>query len=211
MKNGKEPTEEEVKKVYSGMTKGLTETEDSRFLEDGDYDGNLTVLKIKRGLMEQDPTTRREQLEAYDAQILRGEIYKEYKTSYAMVKNYKDYSLEEWRDLGDPESDTYNAELYQQLYDLDQTMTDNGVSRKSGDATKPKYYAKEKKGGKGGSGGSGGDSTVKGNTVGDTPSLGKFSFGDLQPEKLATAKIVKLQKIRSSDLVKKRTISMRKA
>lgn len=207
---GKNLSEAEVKKLNAAATDGVSETEDSRFLEDGDYDGNLSQLKMKRALLEDDPTTRRETMAAYDQQIKRGEIYKQNKTPYALTKNYKEYSLEEWRDLGDPESDTYNEKLYKELFALDEQMTNEGVSRKSGDATQPKYYAK--KPGKGGSGGGGsGNSTVKGNTIGDTPTLGKFSFGDLAPEKLPSAKIVKLQQIRSSDLVKKRNISIRKA
>ncbi len=215
-KSGKELSSDDVDKLNSGMTKGVTETEDTRFLEEGDYDGNLTVLKVKRELLAADPTTRKETLEAYDQQITRGNIYKDQKTSYDTIKKYKDISLEEWRDLGDPDSDDPNAELYETLFDLDAAMTDSGVSRKSGDSTKPKYYAKAAGKGRGGSrggggGGGSGDSSVKSNTIGSTPNIGKFSFGDLAPEKIASAKVPTIQRIRSSDLVKKRTISRRKA
>lgn len=222
-KNGKELSDDDVNKLNSGVTKGVTEDSDTRFLEDGDYDNNLAVLKAKKALLEADPTTRKDTITAYDQQITRGEIYKEQKTKYENIKKYKEIDLTEWRKLGDPDDEDHNAELYETLFDLDAAMTDKGVSRRSSDPTKPKYYAKETKGrgggrgGRGGRGGGGGSSEnaelkrIQSNTVGSPDTLSKFSFGDLRPEKANTTKIPTIQEIRSSDLVKKRKIKVGKA
>lgn len=222
-KNGKDVTPEEMKKLQSGITKGVTETEDTRFLEDGDYDHNLAVLRTKKALLEKDPTTRRETLDAYDEQIKRGTIYKDQRTPYTTVKKYKDIDLTEWRNLGDPDSDDYDPDLYEALFDLDAAMTDAGVSRRSADKTKPKYYAKASKSGSGGGGGhSGGKSDatkaadadlkrIQGNTVDSVPDLKKIDLSDLAPKKMQAERIPKIQQIRSSDLIKKRKITIGKA
>lgn len=218
-KGGESLKDEDMKKILSGVTKGVTEDADTRFLEDGDYDSNLTVLKTKRKMMADDPTTRQASLDKYDAQIKRGEIYKEQKTPYKLVDDYKEISLEEWRDLGDEEKPDYNPERYQQLFDLDRTMTEQGISRKSSDPAKPKYFAKEtasgkKRGGSGGSGGRGRDAAdlelarIKSNTVSSPDSLSKFNF-DLAPQKAGSAQMQKIQQTRSSPL-KKRAIKVSK-
>lgn len=216
---GEQITPEEMKKLQSGIVKNVTATEDTRYLEDGDYDTNLAVLRAKKAIMEQDKTTQKGDLEDYDKQIARGEVYKELRTPYKNIKKYKDISLEEWRELGDPESDDYDADLYETLFDLDAALTDSGVSGKSSDSTKPKYYAKASKSGSGGGGGGGGRGSaesaelrrIQSNTISDTPNLKKVDLSDLAPKKLQSAQLPKIQQIRSSDLIKKRKITVGKA
>lgn len=230
-KNGEKLDEKDMKKIQSGLTKGVTETEETRFLEDGDYDSNLAVLRLKKKMLEADPTTRKDTLDAYDDQITRGELYKELNVDYKTIKDYKEVSLEEWRDLGDPDSDEYDPELYEKLFDLDAAMTEKAVSRKSADKTEPKYYEKNSGSGRrsgsgrgrssGGSrGGSRSDADIaaadalkkiQSNTIGGVQSLGNYSTGDLKPQKSTTRKIPQLQQIKSSELIKKRTIKVSKA
>ncbi|MGI9028148.1 MAG: hypothetical protein ACR2FM_04920 [Candidatus Saccharimonadales bacterium] len=208
-KSGKEVSEDDMNKLNSGLTKGITETKDTRFLEDGDYDSNLAVLKAKREMLSADPTTRKDTLEAYDEQITRGEIYKDQNVPYDTIKKYSEIGVEEWRELEDSDPD-----LYQTLFELDATMTDKGVSRKSSDKTKPKYYAKESRKGRGRGGGSAQNAALKriqSNTVSSPDSLSKITLGDLRPEKAGSTKMPTIQKLRSSDLIKKRQISVRKA
>lgn len=218
-KSGGEVSPDDMKKLQSGLTKGVTETEDTRYLEDGDHDTNLAVLRAKKSILEAEPTTRKETLAAYDEQITRGEIYKEQKTKYETVKKYKDISLEEWRALGDPDSDDHDPDLYETLFDLDAAMTDKGVSRRSSDKTKPKYYAKTTKSGSGGGGRkSAADKAadaalrkIQSNTVSGVPDLKRVDLSDLRPQKLQSAQIPKIQQIKSSDLIKKRKITVSKA
>lgn len=206
IKSGKKVTEKEMDSLMAGATKGVTEGEDTRFLSDGDYDGNLAVLKAKRGMLEADPTTRKDTLEAYDQQIKRGEIYKNLKVPYKNIKDYKEISLEEWRALGDPESDDYDPERYQQLWDMDTAMTEAGVSRKSSDPTKAKYYVAKAKGKGKGKGGV--PNNISSNTVGSPVSLGKVSLSKITGSPAAMAQPPKIAKLKSTDLVKKRKISV---
>lgn len=206
-RDGKDVSEKELKSLMDGVTKGVTESEDTRFLEDGDYDSNLAVLRAKRELLASEPTTRRETLDAYDMQITRGEIYKERKTPYKLAKQYKDISLTEWRDLGDSESDSYDPELYQQLWELDEALTGKGASRKSGDPEKQKYYAK-----KAGSGGRGGSSSalrkIQSNTVGSPQGLAKIDLGRLQGRQTGTPAIPTVTRLKPGELKKARKITV---
>ncbi len=212
IQGGKKVTEEEIASLMSGVTKGITEDSDTRFLSDGDYDSNLAVLKTKRDMLKADPTTRQDTLDSYEDQIKRGEVYKELKPPYKLIKDYKDISLEEWRALGNPESDEYSEDtqkLYQSLWELDTAMTKAGVSRLSSDKTKQKYYLK--KPGKGrGRGGGGGNRAISSNTVGAPVNLGKVNLSMLSKSPAGIAPIPKVLKLRSSELVKKRKISIGK-
>lgn len=211
IKAGKDVTDTEMDKFVSDATKGLTEDSDSRFLEDGDYDSNLAVWKIKREAAAKDPTTRKETLEKYDMQIKRGQVYKDNQTPPKLIKEYKEYGLEEWRDLGDPNSDDYNQELYDQLFSLDKSLTDAAASRGKKGPDEAKYYAKNSKGGKGkGGGGGGGGGSIKGNTIGNTPGLDKITLGNLSPQKVSSKQITPIQKVKAGDLIKKRVIKVSK-
>jgi hypothetical protein len=217
-KNGEQVTPEEMKKLQSGLTKNVTATEDTRYLEDGDYDTNLAVLKAKKATLEADPTTQKGDIEKYDQQIARGEVYKELQTPYDDVKKYHAIDLTEWRDMGDPESDSYDPDTYEKLFDLDAALTDKGVSGKSSDSTKPKYYAKTTGSGSGGSSKSAAEKAasdalkkIQSNTIDNAPELKKVDLSDLRPQKIQSAEIPKIQQIRSSDLIKKRKITVEKA
>ena len=72
--------------------------------------------------------------------------------------------FEDWRKMGDPESDSYDPDLYQQLWAIDELMTKAGVG--FGKKGKQKYSAKGSGSGRGrggrggGSGGGSGGSKI---------------------------------------------------
>jgi hypothetical protein len=152
-KNGKKLDESDVKALMGDITKGVTKDGDTRFLEENRYDDNLAVLKVKREMEQADPTTTQATLDDYDTQIKRGEIYKKNKTPYQLVKDYKEIGVEDWRKMGIPPGDKkhdpewYDPELYEALWQLDQEMTEAGVSR--GKRGKAKYFQTDSKSGSG--------------------------------------------------------------
>lgn len=86
--------------------------------------------------------------------IKRLEVNRDNAIKPELFNDYKSIGVTDWRKMGDPDSEDYDPDKYQKLWDIDQTMTKAGVSYKKGDLTKNKYYSKT--GGSGGrSGGSG--------------------------------------------------------
>lgn len=135
----------------------------------------------------------------------------------AIRDTYKSTSLTEWRNLGDPNSDTYDPETYQKLFQYDSDLAKAGISGSSLKKTDNKYTAKTSKSGSGSGSGSSAERAalkkVTSNTLGTVPTLGNVSFGDLAPKKItdANAVIPTIQDIQPSQLIKKRTISVSKA
>lgn len=153
-KAGQQLDESDIKALKKGYVKGVELSgTDTAYLEREQYDTNLAVLKLKRDLAQEDPTTKPSSLEKLDTAIKRGEIYKELELPYQDISDYQDIGVEEWRKMGDPDEDEYDPDMYQKLWDIDQIMTEAGVSYKRGDLKKNKYYLKDSKGrGRGGSG-----------------------------------------------------------
>ncbi len=150
LKAGKKIDESDIKALQEGLVKNVDlASPETAYLERGQYDTHLGVLKLKRDLKASDPTVPPSSLERIETEIKRGEIYKDKQIPYEDISNYKSIDVEEWRDLGDPESENYDKDLYQKLWDIDQLMTKDGVSYKRGDSTKAKYYEKQRKGGSG--------------------------------------------------------------
>lgn len=148
--SGGELKEKELASLKEALVKGVSsEGTDTAYLEKGQYDTNITALKMKRELMNADPTTKPSSLKDIDTAIKRGEIYKEKQIPYEDITEYKDISLDEWRNLGDPEDDSYDPEAYQRLWEIDQLMTKGGVSYGK-KLDKNKYYAKDSGKGRGG-------------------------------------------------------------
>lgn len=169
--SGEQVNPEDLKKVQEAMVKGVSaEGTDTAYLEREQYDTNLAVLNMKRSLMASDPTVKPSSLEKIDVAIKRGEIYKEYEVPYKMIESYQDTSLTEWREMGDPDSDDYNPEMYEQLFAMDEAMAKAGVSYKSGNLKKPKYYSKT-------SGGRGGRGRGRGGSRAFSSEFGKLQAG----------------------------------
>lgn len=157
LQTGRQIDESDVKALKEGLVKGVSaEGTDTAYLERGEYDTNLAVLQLKRDLMKEDKTTKPSSLKDIETAIKRGEVYKQHTIPYDMISEYKGVGVEDWRKMGDPESDEYDPEMYQQLWAIDELMTKAGVSYRKGKLDKQKYYEKEStaKGGRGSRGGS---------------------------------------------------------
>lgn len=155
IQRGENLSPEDLAKVEKSITKGVTATgEDTVYLEKGQYDTNLAALKVKKKLLEDDPTTKPSDLAKIDTSIKRGQVYKDNQIPFDAITEYKGTSLNEWRAMGDPESDSYDPEAYQRLWNIDQLMTKAGVSYKKDALDENKYSAKKAGSGKGGGKGS---------------------------------------------------------
>lgn len=169
--SGKDLSQKELSSLQDALVKGVSTTgEDTGYLEKEQYDTNLSALKLKRQLMSADKTTKPSDLKKMDTAIKRGEVYKQGNIPYDMISAYEGTSLDEWRALGDPENDNYDPDLYQKLWDIDQTMTKAGVSYKTGSLDKNKYAAKAAK------------ASGKGSRGGYSSDFGKLSAGDFAPK-----------------------------
>lgn len=156
IQRGQDLTPEQITSVQKAITKGVTASgEDTAYLENGQYDTNLAVLKVKKDLMDSDPTTKPSDLAKMDTAIKRGEIYKEGNISYDMISAYQGTGVDEWRKMGIPpedknyDADIYDPEMYQKLWEIDQKMSKAGVSYKTGSLDKPKYTVKKAAAGNG--------------------------------------------------------------
>jgi len=156
--SGQQLDKSEVKALKEGLVKGVSQTgTDTPYLEREQYDTNLAVLKMKRDLMEADKTVKPSNLEKIDIAIKKGEVYRDNQIPYDLIKGYHDTSLTEWRNMGDPEDDDYDPEMYETLWKMDELMTKNEVSDNyKGKMNEPKYAAKSSGKGKGRGGGRGG-------------------------------------------------------
>jgi len=147
--DGKQVTPEELKKVQDAMVKGVSASDDTAYLEKEQYDTNIAALTIKKQLLAADPTTKPSDLKKIDMSIKRGEIYRDNEIPYDMIEKYQKTDLSDWRKMGDPDDDEYNADLYNQLWAIDEMMAQAGVSYKSDAPDKQKFSAKEAGKGKG--------------------------------------------------------------
>lgn len=178
--NNKKVDQSDIKKLQESFVKGISTTgEDTAYLERGQYDSNLTALKLKKQLMEADKTVKPSDLKSMDLAIKRGQIYKDNTVPYDMIDAYKTIGVEEWRKMGiPPEDDDYDPEyydpdMYQKLWELDQMMTKEGASYRKGALDKNKFFLKETKG-RGGSGGG-----RRGDTF--SSDFGTLKAGDFAP------------------------------
>jgi hypothetical protein len=169
--NGKTVSPDDIKKLREAYVKGVSITgDDTAYLEREQYDTNLAVLRLKKKLMEEDKTVKPSDLKKLEVAIKRGEIYKDGQIPYDLISDYQGTGVEEWRDMGDPEDDNYDPDMYEKLWQIDQALTKAGVSYKRGSLEKNKYYVKAA--GKGRGRGGGGSRSI------DTSfgTLGDFSF-----------------------------------
>lgn len=174
-------------------------------VEDGEFDSAIEGLqaKLERNRANEDiPESKNKKIEE---QIKEIKVLKDGNFSPSIAEKYKATSLTEWRNMGDPDSEDYNPEMYQKLWDYDEALAKSGVSKN--ETTKERQFFSAKKAGKGGRGGGGGGS-IKSNTIGSTPKLSKVSFGDLAPQKVNSAKIPTIQQVKPGELIKKRKISV---
>lgn len=178
-------------------------------ISNNEYDKAIPALQQKLNMYKGDKNVDPKTVKKLQNQIKELNVTKTYGADGQAVRElYTKTNLTDWRNMGDPESDSYDPETYQKLFDYDTKLTRQGVAGNGGADDKNKYTAK--KPGKGrGSAASRAASLVKDNTVGSTPNLGMVSFGNLSPQKIGTnAAIPTIQQIKPGELIKKRAISV---
>jgi hypothetical protein len=182
-------------------------------IANNEYDKAIPALQQKLNMYKGDKNVDPKTTKQLQNKIKELNVTKTYGEKGQDVRQlYTETNLTDWRNMGDPESDTYDPEKYQLLYDYDTKLARQGVAGggqdKEGSDDKNKYTAK--KAGKGrGSGASRAASLIKDNTVGSLPKLDTISFGDLAPRKVTSdAVIPTIQQIKPGELIKKRAISV---
>lgn len=172
-------------------------------VENKKYDQAIEGLQKQLDIAKNQPDTTTKKTDPIQDKIKQLQILESGDYDPSIRDTYKNTDLTEWRNLGDPESDSYDPKKYQLLFKYDTQLTDKGISGKDGDKTSPKYSAKVKKAGSGGS-----NKAVTSNILGSVPSFKKLSLAELSPEKITNIKIPTIQQVKSGELIKKRAISV---
>lgn len=190
-------------------------------IENKQYDQAIKGLQQKLDLAKNGPDPTTKDIEPIRKQLAVAKVLKagDYDPGVRDLYGGKTSgtSLTEWRNMGDPESDSYDPETYKLLYNYDKELAAANASAGK-TSSEPKYYAKtdtaKEKASKAAAASrkaaTAAANLIKSNTVGSTPNLPKFDFGSLAPEKITdvNAKMPTIQQIPSSQLVKKRSISV---
>lgn len=187
-------------------------------IERGEYDKAIASINQDIKQKQGDKNIPPSEIKKLQNKSTQFGVAKDVGLSYDDMKFYNDTSVSEWRKMGDPNSDTYNPDAYQKLWELDQKLAQKGVAggfligdAKTVPSNKQKYSAKAPgTGSKGRSRGYSAASLIKDNTIGSAPDIKTISFGDLSPIKLDNFKIPTIQKIPASQLVKKRAITVQR-
>lgn len=121
---------------------------------------------------------------------------------------YKTTTLTQWRDMGDPTSDTYDLDTYQLLWDYDTKLAKAGVAGDAGDTSKSKFTAKDTSKSDAKAAASHAADLIKSNTIGSLPEIKKIELGNLAPQNITNVQVPALQKIPGSQLIKARKITV---
>lgn len=178
-------------------------------IEGKHYAKALTGLQNKLDVLNKTPNTPQTKKTPVENQIKQVGVLQAGNFDPSIRDLYTKTTLTEWRNMGDPTSDTYDPATYALLYKYDTDLAKTGISGSTLDPTDNKYLAKTPSTSSG-SGRSAADkalTTAKSNTDGSTPTLGQISFSDLAPEKI-TDTIPTIQAIQPGQLIKKRAISV---
>lgn len=169
--NGKIKRLDEQSPVYTDSVEGLskkdvnmlamTRDEVTRDLKSNKYDGTVNYLSALKNAEDRDIATKDEKHDYYGKSLTTTQalavagVNKDGNYDYDFQNLYNEIDLSEWRDLGDPESDNQNIELYNKLYDYDSERAAVDGSDASSDTSKNKYYVKKSGSGSGYGSGSG--------------------------------------------------------
>ncbi len=159
----------EIKKAEKALEdftvrkEGIPTTDDgiTAKVENGDWDTAIKGYELKLKKANQDGELSKKTEKAIQTDMERVRVLRDNGFEPGLFSAYKDTSLPEWLKMGDPESEDYDPETYQKLWEIDQKMTEKKVSNKEGDSEKPKYSAKAAGKGRGGRGGSRGGSSQR--------------------------------------------------
>lgn len=172
-------------------------------VENGQYDKAIEGLQAKLNNDMKDKNIPKSKLQGQKDEITKLQVAKDGKFGPNVIQLYKDTSVSEWRDMGDPTSDNYNPGVYQTLWEYDNALANKGVSRNNTRADRPFYSAKAPTKRRTGT-----RSAANGNTIGSPPSIGRISLGNLSSKSTNTAPVPVLAKLKTSELVKKHKISV---
>lgn len=138
------------KKVISGAV-------DDAFWE-SDWEAYAEGRKLEVNNLKNDPNSKRDDIKRAEMELRRADVLKQNPDITAEeMAQYLDIGVELWRKMGDPDSEDYNPELYQRLYDIDQAMLKNSATDNTTAGKKwksPKFVPKKSGGGGGRGGGS---------------------------------------------------------
>lgn len=191
--------------------KGFEDAVEAR-VQRGEYDKGIEALQAKLEAQKADKNIPDSKNKDMQDEIKQLQILKAGKFKPEIRDMYKSTSVTEWRNMGDPEHEDYDPERYQLLYDYDSALAKESISGSTLAHDKNKFTAKKAGSGSGGRGSAANRelARIRSNKIGSTPNLMKFDF-DLRPEKAGSYKMPQLQQLRSSDLIKKRKITVGKA
>lgn len=147
--------------------------------------------------------------------MLAAQVNQKYGVTRELQLAYEDTSETEWRSMIDPDSDDYDPEKAQLLFDYDKARTEAGVSQKSSTSSKPKFTEKVSKAKGSGSGrrsGSGGGGSSGNFAFASLPGslIGSAANGKYAEDAPTFKPIADLQAPRSEPIPKGRTISVKK-
>lgn len=134
--------------------RGVPKTDDGikSQIEDGNWDLAIEGYEWKLERAMEDGEISDETKEDYERDIRRIKVTRDGNFPKDVIKLYDETKLEEWRDLGDSDSDTYDPDMYELLWQYDNALAEADASLYSGDPSKTRYYSKDSKRGGGGKG-----------------------------------------------------------
>ena len=187
--------------------------------QNGDFDLAIEGTKFRMDEARKKGELSKSDEAKFNKEIGRMEVMRDKGISYEDWQQYDKMDLSDWRKLGDPDEDTFNPDLYAKLWAIDEALKVKGASENSDDPSKNKFSAKKTKSGSGGGRGGSRSSAesrelarIRSNKLGEMPMLPKFNFSELEkPTKAGSVPVPQIQKLRSSNLVKKRKISVSRA
>lgn len=183
--------------------------------ENGEYDKAIEGLKTKIAADQKNKDVPKSAVKKLEEQMSLYKVHKDGNFKPEVADLYKSTSLTDWRNMGDPESDTYDQDTYDKLFQYDNARAAAGISKSTVDKSRNAFSAKVSKAKGSGGGGSSAESAalkkITSNTLGSTPQISNVSFGDLAPKKVSgDVKIPVLQEVKPGELIKKRKISVGK-
>lgn len=183
--------------------------------QNGEFDLAIEGYKYLRDKKDSEGKLSKSDRVEFDKKISRAEVMRDKKISYEDWEKYDKLDLTDWRKMGDPEADEYDPKTYEKMFAIDEALKAKKATENSDDPSQNKFYAKESKSGSGGRGGSKAANAdlrrIQSNTISTPDRLANISLGELAPQKAGSAKMPTIQELRSSQLVKKRKISVSKA
>lgn len=177
LQEGQQLSPQDVQKVQKAVTKGIDASTDSNWRESGEYATDKAAMQVKLQMLNADPTTKPSEKAKYQLQINRDDVLQKNNIPYDVLKQYESTSLSQWRDMGDPYSQSYDPQTYQLLWNIDQVMAQGKASYNTKDPATQKFSAKQAGSGSGRGGRRGspvtGDFGKLGNTTG-APTVQKY-------------------------------------